>query len=86
MHFGWAKQLIHPKVMFLIHYGGPHLVNLYELIFKSVTLLATGHLYYTTVADFQYLTHLAVNTRLELWHVRSPTTLAIRCENYCSRR
>jgi hypothetical protein len=31
----------YPKVVFLIHYGSPHLVKFYELIFKSVAHLYT---------------------------------------------
>ena len=73
----WLRQHpIYPKVVFLIHYGSPHLVNFYEPIFKSVTHLYTcithGHRY-STVADLPCLTHLAVNTRLDL-----PQTTAIK--------
>ena len=73
----WLRQHpIHPKVVFLIHYGSPHLVNFYEPVFKSVTHLYTcithGHRY-STVADLPCLTHLAVSTRLDL-----PETTAIK--------
>ena len=73
----WLRQYpIHPKVVFLIHYGSPHLVNFYEPVFKSVTHLYTcithGHRY-SSVADLPCLTHLAVNTRLDL-----PETTAIK--------
>ena len=73
----WLRQHpIHPKVVFIIHYGSPHLVNFYEPVFKSVTHLYTcithGHRY-STVADLPCLTHLAVSTRLDL-----PETTAIK--------
>jgi hypothetical protein len=66
----WLRQhSIHPKLIFLLHYGCPHLVNFYDPIFKSVTHLYTclthGHRY-STIADLPSLTHLAVSTRKEL--------------------
>ncbi|KAF8959293.1 hypothetical protein BDZ97DRAFT_1761489 [Flammula alnicola] len=66
---------IHPKLMLLVHYGSPHLVNFYDPIFESVTHLYTcithGHRY-STIADLPSLTHLAVSTRSEL-----PETIAL---------
>ncbi|KAF8899511.1 hypothetical protein CPB84DRAFT_1780471 [Gymnopilus junonius] len=66
----WLRQhAIHPSIMFLVHYGSPHLVNFYDHIFKSVTHFYTsithGHRY-SSVADLPALTHLAVSTRRDL--------------------
>lgn len=67
--FWLRRHPIHPKVMLLVHYGSPHLVNFYDPIFKSVTHLYTcithGHRY-STIADLPCLTHLAVSTRPDL--------------------
>ncbi|KAF8156080.1 hypothetical protein B0H34DRAFT_799143 [Crassisporium funariophilum] len=74
--FWLRKHPIHPKIMLLVHYGTPHLVNFYDPIFESVTHLYTcithGHRY-STVADMPALTHLAVSTRVSL-----PATTALK--------
>lgn len=64
--FWLRRHAIHPKLMLLVHFGSPHLVNFHDPIFKSVTHLYTsvthGHRQ-SSVADLPSLTHLAVSTR-----------------------
>lgn len=69
-HGYWIRRYpIRPKIMIVVHFGSPHLINYHDPIFERVTHLYTstidGHRS-STVIDLPSLTHLAICTRPDL--------------------